>query len=71
MMVKNDGCKTFLDQKMHVEFTEGIYEGSISTWEAVLSSICMLLAILLAFETNQIFWPHPTPILINTLPLSI
>ena len=71
MIVKNDVGEDFLDQKMHVEFTGGIYEGSNPTWEAVLSSICMLHAILLAFETNQIFWPHLTPALINTLPLSI
>ena len=70
-MVKNDVGKTFLDQKMHVEFTGGIYEGSNATWEAVLSVQCMLHAILLALETNQIFWPHPTPALINRPPLSI
>ena len=71
MIVKNDECKTFLDQKMHIEFTGGIYEGSDPTWEAVLSIQCMLHAILLALETNQIFWPHLTPALLNTLPLSI
>ena len=35
MMVKNDVCEAFLDQKMHVEFTGGIYEGSNPAWEAV------------------------------------
>ena len=35
MMVKNDVGEAFLDQKMHVEFTGGIYEGSIQAWEAV------------------------------------
>ncbi len=70
-LLRRDVGEAVLDQKMHVEFTGGIYQGSNPTWEAVLSSTCMFHAILLAFETTQIFWPHPTPVLINTLPLSI